>query len=399
MHVPALRSHARKVVIPSSCLGLGRPTQLLLSSFQPNLTSLTNQVNRNEDFLKFGNKNVPVGVPRIDRRDVRAITVLHETPHLLVAGRNYANGFSGNQFLLIQKEKKECIFVDAADDWPDDWVSFIASSKLRPTYFFLTHCHVDSVINLNAFMAVMEQHFHTRMGLMWCPAEQSWVDAFPRSCERYGRLEEMRQPLPLLKNSLYSHYTYAHQLRQRQRELDEEARFQRGADSKEEDGQQGMRNHNRGKGSEEQSQQPSLPTSLPRQLVRSKDILLSSATNRSTSFYEFGPHSVLHYVFTPGHSPGHMMLSLPRERLLFSGDMLFYNSVGRVDLPWGSGERLAESLLTLEDYPDSTVVLPGHGRLTTLGRERRENRALRTLYERRAAGDQRVSVGFNTGYL
>jgi glyoxylase-like metal-dependent hydrolase (beta-lactamase superfamily II) len=357
---------------------LGSPTRLLRSSFQPNLTSLTNQVNRNEDFLKFGNKNTPIGIPRIDRRDVRAITVLHETPHLLVAGRNYANGFAGNQFLLIQKERKECIFVDAADDWPDDWVSFIASSGLRPTHFFLTHCHVDSVINLNAFMAVMETHFHTRLGLMWCPGEQSWVDAFPRSCERYGRLEEMRQPLPLLKNSLYSHYTYAHQLRQRQRELDEAASARRRSGD---------------------ATDASAGDTLPRQLVRSNDVLLSSATNRSTSFYEFGPHSVLHYVFTPGHSPGHMMLSLPRERLLFTGDLLFYNSIGRVDLPWGSGERLAESLLTLEDYPDSTVLLPGHGRLTTLGRERRENRALRTLYERRAAGDQQVSVGFNTGYL
>lgn len=358
-------STSRTAACSTTCLGFARPTRLLRSSFQPNLTSLTNQVNRNEDFLKFGNKNITPGVPRLDRRDVRAISILHETPHLLVAGRNFANGFSGNQFLLIQKEKKECIFVDAADDWPDDWVSFIASSGLRPTHFFLTHCHVDSVVNLNAFLAVMEQHFHVRLGLMWCPAEQSWVDAFPRSCERYGRLEEMRQPLPLLKNSLYSHYTYAHQLRQRQRALNEAA----GA------------------------------AELPRQLVRSSDILLSSATNRSTSFYEFGPHSVLHYIFTPGHSPGHMMLSLPRERLLFTGDVLYYNGVGRVDLPWGSGERLAESLLTLEDYPDSTVLLPGHGRLTTLGRERRENRALRALYERRAAGDQQVSVGFNTGYL
>ncbi|KAG5504379.1 hypothetical protein JKF63_04830 [Porcisia hertigi] len=357
----------------------------LRCTFQPNLTSLTNQVNRNEQFLKFGNKNIPMGIPRVPRRDVRPISVLHETPHLLVAGRNYANGFAGNQFLLVQKKKKECIFIDAADDWPDDWVSFIATSGLRPTHFFLTHCHVDCIVNLNAFMAVMEQHFHVRLGVMWCPAEQSWVDAFPRACERYGRIEEMRQPLPLLQNSLYSYYTYAHQLIQHERVLNEAAAAEKcGKD----DGVSATNEHD---------SEP--PRALPQQLVRSNDILLSSATNRSTSFYEFGPHSLLHYVFTPGHSPGHMMLSLPRERLLFTGDLLFFNSIGRVDLPWGSGERLAESLLTLEAYPDNTVLLPGHGRLTTLGRERRENRALRTLYERRAAGDQQVSIGFNTGYL
>ncbi|CAJ1988944.1 mt-SAF20 [Leishmania donovani] len=365
--------------------GALRPTDLVRCTFQPNLTSLTNQVNRNEHFLKFGNKNIPMGVPRVSRRDVRPISILHETPHLLVAGRNYANGFAGNQFLLVQKERKECIFVDAADDWPDDWVSFIATSGLRPTHFFLTHCHVDCIVNLNAFLAVMEHHFHVRLGLMWCPAEQSWVDVFPRACERYGRIEEMRQPLPMLQNSLYSHYTYAHQLGQRQRVLNEAAAATEG-------GEDGADTVAGGRGS-------SSPRAPPRQLVRSSDILLSSATNRSTSFYDFGPHSVLHYVFTPGHSPGHMMLALPRERLLFTGDVLFYNAVGRVDLPWGSGERLAESLLTLEGYPDNTVLLPGHGRLTTLGRERRENRALRALYERRSAGDQQVSVGYNTGYL
>ncbi|GET88714.1 metallo-beta-lactamase family protein-like protein [Leishmania tarentolae] len=361
------------------------PTDLMRCTFQPNLTSLTNQLNRNEHFLKFGNKNIPMGVPRVSRCDVRPISILHETPHLLVAGRNYANGFAGNQFLLVQKERKECIFVDAADDWPDDWVSFIATSGLRPTHFFLTHCHIDCIVNLNAFLAVMEHHFHVRLGLIWCPAEQSWVDVFPRACERYGRIEEMQKPLPMLQNSLYSYYTYAHQIGQRQRALDEAAASEEGA-ADDADTVVGGRSS-------------ALPRALPQQLVRCKDILLSSATNRSTSFYEFGPHTVLHYVFTPGHSPGHMMLALPRERLLFTGDVLFYNGVGRVDLPWGSGERLAESLMTLEGYPDNTVLLPGHGRLTTLGRERRENRALRALYERLAAGDQQVSVGHNTGYL
>ncbi|KAG5478855.1 hypothetical protein CUR178_05435 [Leishmania enriettii] len=375
----------RPLLLSHRAGGLLRLTASVRCTFQPNLTSLTNQANRNEQFLKFGNKSTPMGVPRVLRRDVRPISILHETPHLLVAGRNYANGFAGNQFILVHKETKECIFIDAADDWPDDWVSFIATSGLRPTHFFLTHCHVDCIVNLNAFLAVMEHHFHVRLGLMWCPAEQSWVDAFPRSCERYGRIEEMRQPLPLLQNSLYSYYTYAHQLGQRQRALNEAAASTESV-TDDADKVTGGRH--------------SAPLrALPQQLVRSNDILLSSATNRSTSFYEFGPHSVLHYVFTPGHSPGHMMLSLPRERLLFTGDVLFYNAVGRVDLPWGSGERLAESLLTLEGYPDNTVLLPGHGRLTTLGRERRENRALRTLYERRAAGDQRVSVGYNTGYL
>lgn len=372
---------------------LFHPSRICRSSFQPNLTSLTNQRNRNENLLKFGSQT-GMGVPRISRQAVRPITVLHETPHLMVAGRNYANGFSSNQYLLIQKETKECIFVDASDDWPDDWAAFIASSGLTPTHVFVTHCHIDNVVNLNSLMAIMEQHFHTRLGLMWCPAEQCWVDAYPRACERYGRTAELGRPLPFLQNNLYTHFTYAHHLHQKQRMLEEQHRMDNNQETEEEQEEQSFR-----LGKAKPQQRDAATSSPPPQLIRTKDLLLSSATNRSTSFYEFGPHSVLHYMFTPGHSPGHMMLSLPRERLLFSGDVLHFSGIGRVDLPWGCGSRLAESLLMLEELPDSTVVLPGHGRLTTMGRERRENRAVRSLYERRELGVQEVSVGFNQGYL
>lgn len=364
-------------------------SRALWCTFQPNLTSLTNQRNKNEHYTKFGAEGSPPrGVPRIPRLSVRPISVLHETPHVMVAGRNYCNGFSCNQFLLINKTNKHCILVDAADDWPDDWATFIKASNLIPTHIFLTHCHVDNIINLNAFLVILEQHFGRRLGLMWCSAEQPWVDAFPRACERYGRLEEMRLTLPMMHNSQYTYYTYAHQLHQRQREAQlrhaEETAASRNTDSDHDYDEDGA---------ETRSAPP------PPQLVRQRDILLSTATNRSTSFYEFGPHQTLHYLFTPGHSPGHMMLHLPTEKLLFTGDVLFYDKVGRVDLPWATGERLAESLLSLEDYPDNTVLLPGHGRLSTLGRERRENRALRSLYERRQIGQQEVSVGFNEGYL
>ncbi|EPY33292.1 metallo-beta-lactamase family protein-like protein [Strigomonas culicis] len=226
---------------------------------------------------------------------------------------------------------------------------------------------------------------------MWCPAEQCWIDAFPRACERYQRHEEKLQPLPFAQNDLYSYYTYAHQLQEQQRAAERQqavalarARRGRGAAHKYDDAYL-------------EAEQEEAP--LPPQLVRQQDVLLSCATNRSTSFHDFGHHSVLHYIFTPGHSPGHMMLSLPREKLLFTGDVLFYNGIGRVDLPWATGEKLAESLLMLESHPDNTVLLPGHGRLSTLGRERRHNAALRSLYARKQMGLQEISVGFNEGYL
>ena len=66
-------------------------------------------------------------------------------------------------------------------------------------------------------------------------------------------------------------------------------------------------------------------------------------------------------VFTPGHSPGHVTYALADEPLLFSGDVLFRNSIGRTDLPGGHAPTLFESIRKLVDcYPEETVVYPGH---------------------------------------
>ncbi len=86
---------------------------------------------------------------------------------------------------------------------------------------------------------------------------------------------------------------------------------------------------------------------------------------------------VLH---TPGHSPGHVTYSVPDERALFSGDVLFQGSVGRVDLPGGDGPTLLESLRRLvESFPPETTVYPGHMGITTLADERATNPFLAEL--------------------
>ncbi len=85
-------------------------------------------------------------------------------------------------------------------------------------------------------------------------------------------------------------------------------------------------------------------------------------------------------VFTPGHSPGHVTYAIPAEDALFSGDVLFQGSVGRVDLPGGDWPTLLTSIETLMDnYPPETTVYPGHMAITTLGRERATNPFLREL--------------------
>ncbi len=80
----------------------------------------------------------------------------------------------------------------------------------------------------------------------------------------------------------------------------------------------------------------------------------------------------------PGHSPGH--LSYYADGALFSGDVLFSGSVGRVDLPFGDWETLLASIRSLTDaYPPETVVLSGHGPATTLGDELARNPFLAEL--------------------
>ena len=84
--------------------------------------------------------------------------------------------------------------------------------------------------------------------------------------------------------------------------------------------------------------------------------------------------------FTPGHSPGHVTYSIPDEQAIFSGDVLFQQSVGRTDLPGGDWPTLLESIRGLVDgLPEDTAVHPGHMGLTTLGAERATNPFLAEL--------------------
>ena len=88
-------------------------------------------------------------------------------------------------------------------------------------------------------------------------------------------------------------------------------------------------------------------------------------------------------LFTPGHSPGHVTYSVPAEQIVFSGDVLFQQSIGRTDLPGGDHETLLRSIATLLDtLPDETTVAPGHMGPTTLGRERATNPFLHEIAPR-----------------
>ena len=78
----------------------------------------------------------------------------------------------------------------------------------------------------------------------------------------------------------------------------------------------------------------------------------------------------LDILHTPGHTEGSVCLLARDEGVLFSGDTLFAGGWGRVDLPGGSPEAMAESIARCAGLDDSTRVLPGHGAATTIRRER-----------------------------
>jgi hydroxyacylglutathione hydrolase len=85
-------------------------------------------------------------------------------------------------------------------------------------------------------------------------------------------------------------------------------------------------------------------------------------------------------IFTPGHSPGHVTYAIRGEEALFSGDVLFQGSVGRVDLPGGDWPTLLRSIESLIDvHPLETTIYPGHMGITTLARERATNPFLSEL--------------------
>jgi hydroxyacylglutathione hydrolase len=87
-----------------------------------------------------------------------------------------------------------------------------------------------------------------------------------------------------------------------------------------------------------------------------------------------------HVLATPGHTLGSISLWIPSEGKLVAGDTLFRDSIGRTDLPGGDGKQILRSIHDkLLPLPPETVVIPGHGGNTTIGREKQHNYFLQAL--------------------
>lgn len=80
----------------------------------------------------------------------------------------------------------------------------------------------------------------------------------------------------------------------------------------------------------------------------------------------------LEVFHTPGHTKG--SISLLTDKIIFSGDLIFYGSVGRTDIPGGSYQKLLRSIQdNILNKEDDTIIYPGHGPATTVGEERKNN--------------------------
>lgn len=85
-----------------------------------------------------------------------------------------------------------------------------------------------------------------------------------------------------------------------------------------------------------------------------------------------------HVLHTPGHTQGSISLYFPNEKKLIAGDTLFEGSIGRTDLPGGDSRQIERSITgKLYQLPEDTVVVPGHGGNTSIGREKRHNSFVR----------------------
>ena len=100
---------------------------------------------------------------------------------------------------------------------------------------------------------------------------------------------------------------------------------------------------------------------------------------RDSDTLKLGP-AEFHMLHTPGHTQGSTSLWIPAENKLIAGDTLFRDSIGRTDLPGGDARQILRSIEDrLLPLPEGTIVVPGHGPTTTIGREKERNPFLQGL--------------------
>ncbi len=108
------------------------------------------------------------------------------------------------------------------------------------------------------------------------------------------------------------------------------------------------------------------------QLVQSYTVPVYDAYNTEEQSYQVGPFQ-FNVIATPGHSSDSITFYFPSYQMMFVGDFIFKNSIGRMDLPTGDENEMKQSIKKIKQYADEIRCYPGHGDVTTLSDEKRNN--------------------------
>ena len=107
-------------------------------------------------------------------------------------------------------------------------------------------------------------------------------------------------------------------------------------------------------------------------LILFKEYNIYSYDNLEEKEYHIG-NFIFNVIYNPGHSKDSISFYFKEDNILFSGDFIFKESIGRVDLPTGNINDMNNSIKKISRYPKDMVIYPGHGDKTTLGYEIENN--------------------------
>lgn len=112
-----------------------------------------------------------------------------------------------------------------------------------------------------------------------------------------------------------------------------------------------------------------------RNFLTKRSIKIFKRSNLEEKEYSIGDFK-FKCIYTPGHSKDSVTFYFEEEKIMFIGDFIFKDSIGRCDLPGGSESEMKDSINKILEYPDDIKLYPGHYQETTLGEEKANNQFL-----------------------
>ena len=112
-----------------------------------------------------------------------------------------------------------------------------------------------------------------------------------------------------------------------------------------------------------------------RNFLTKRSIKIFKRSNLEEKEYTIGDFK-FKCIYTPGHSKDSITFYFEEEKIMFIGDFIFKESIGRCDLPGGSETEMKQSIIKIKEYDDNITLYPGHYETTTLGYEKQNNQYL-----------------------